>query len=130
MFTKTLSVRINDLNLGAHLGHVEFVHLLHEVRVCYLQHKGLSEVDMLGHGVVMRHMDVTYLNPAYLYDELQFELTIKADKLRFYFDYQVRNLTRDNAMGRASLQMVLVHAQSGRPLRIDATLREAMDLGV
>lgn len=126
MFTDNLTVRINDINFGGHLGHVEFIHLLHQVRVRYLHQYSLSETDMLGQGLVMRHMDVTYLSPAYVHDQLQFLLTVSVNKARFQFDYQVNNLTRDNKMGQASLQMVLIDLQTGRPVRVGHQLLESI----
>ncbi len=128
MYTDSLTVRINDLNFGGHLGHVEFIHLLHQVRVRYLHQKGLSEVNILGKSLVMRHMDVTYLNPAYVHDQLQFNLIISVSKARFQFDYQVRNITRDNKMGQASLQMVLIDLETGRPAKVTAEVLARLEI--
>ena len=45
-FSTELRVRITDVNYGGHMGNDALLGLLHEARVQFLAHYGLSELDI------------------------------------------------------------------------------------
>ena len=52
-FRTEISVRIDDLNYGGHLGHDRVLTLVHEARVAWLKSHGWSEMDCAGTGLIM-----------------------------------------------------------------------------
>lgn len=122
---ETIQIRINDLNFGGHMGHVEFIHLLHEVRVRFLKAKGMDELNMEGFAIVMRHLAVDYLSQGFLHDELEVEITASREKARIVFHYQVYNRTQECVLGKAVAEMVLVDKATFRPVRA-SVLSEAL----
>ena len=47
-FEMSYQVPIHDINFGGHLGHVEWLHILHEARVRFLHQYGQSETNFYG----------------------------------------------------------------------------------
>ncbi len=45
-YSTELTVRIQDINYGSHVGNDAFVSLLHEARIRYFNHLGYSETDI------------------------------------------------------------------------------------
>lgn len=75
-FVTTLTVRVTDLNYGAHLGHDHLLGLAHEARLEMLASWGVSELD-LGDGrtgVIAGDLCVSYQGEAFRGDALVFEI--------------------------------------------------------
>ena len=96
-------VRITDINYGNHLGNDSLVSILHDARVDWLHHHGLSELNVVNStpsegpsstGLIMSELVVNYLNESFYGDELiitiavgdctgaGFELLYKVDAFR------------------------------------------------
>ncbi len=52
-FFTIIKIRITDINYGGHVGNDSFLSLVHEARVQFLASKGLSEMDIMGVGLIM-----------------------------------------------------------------------------
>ena len=59
-FCAELRVRITDVNYGGHMGNDALLGLLHEARVQFLAHYGLSELDIGGLGIIMADSVIVY----------------------------------------------------------------------
>ncbi|MBI3579152.1 MAG: thioesterase family protein [Ignavibacteriales bacterium] len=59
-FSTEISIRINDINYGGHLGNDTVLSLVHEARVRFLKHLGFTEKDIGGNGIIMSDCDFLY----------------------------------------------------------------------
>ena len=64
-FAAELRVRITDVNYGGHMGNDALLGLLHEARVRFLNHYGLSELDIFGVGLIMADSVIVYKSEAF-----------------------------------------------------------------
>ncbi len=78
IYSHTVSLRIDDINYGNHLGHDTLVSLLHDARCGWLAEQGLTELTVDGEalGWVVAELVVNYRAEAFYADELQIELAI------------------------------------------------------
>lgn len=59
-FTTNIPVRITDINYGNHVGNDTILSILHEARMQYLQHHGLTELNLGGQGVIMSDVGIQF----------------------------------------------------------------------
>ncbi len=69
-FSTSLTVRITDLNYGAHVGNDTVLSFIHEARVRYLQSLGYRELNLEGVGLIMADAALVFKNEIYYGDEL------------------------------------------------------------
>jgi acyl-CoA thioesterase FadM len=69
-----LTVRIQDINYGNHVGNDAFVSLLHEARIRYFNHLGYSETDIEGCAIVISDLAVVYKAQARHKDRLKIQM--------------------------------------------------------
>lgn len=67
-FSTTLTVRITDLNYGGHLGNDAVLSLIHEARMQFLKHHGLSELEFAGVGLIMSDVGIEFKAEAFFSD--------------------------------------------------------------
>jgi acyl-CoA thioester hydrolase len=113
-FIDTAKLRIQDINYAGHLGHVEILHLLHEVRIRYLSHYGVSEEEIFDHALMVKELYVTFKNQAFWGNDIKITMQVKLDKVRIVFDYAVDNLSLKNQLATAQIIMVLVNKTKKR----------------
>lgn len=92
-FATEITVRITDLNYGAHLGNDALLSLLHEARVQLLTHLGVTEFDPISRlGFILADVAVEYKAEAFYGDALRIEMGL-ADPGKYGFDlvYLVKN---------------------------------------
>ncbi len=75
-FATEIPVRITDINYGGHLGNDALLALLHEARLRFLQHHGLSEVDLGGCGMLMVDAAIAYRAEVFHGDTLRIEVGV------------------------------------------------------
>jgi YbgC/YbaW family acyl-CoA thioester hydrolase len=73
-----ISVRINDINYGNHVGNDAFVSILHEARVQWLTQAGFSELNVGGVGLIMKDLFVSFKKEAFYGDQFTIELGVQA----------------------------------------------------
>ena len=64
-FSTELRVRITEVNYGGHMGNDALLGLLHEARVQFLAHYGLSELDIGGVGIIVADSVIVYKSEAF-----------------------------------------------------------------
>lgn len=69
-----LTVRIQDINYGNHVGNDAFISLLHEARIRYFTHLGYSETDIEGCAIVISDLAAIYKSQARHGDRLKIEI--------------------------------------------------------
>jgi len=122
-YTDTIKPRISDINYGGHLGHVELVNLLHEIRVNFLNQYSLKETDINGHVLVVRNLNMTYKNQAFWNNNLEIKMNTKVDGAKIIFDYRVFNSTLGNETAIAEVSMVLLDPEKERPVKPESFIR-------
>jgi acyl-CoA thioesterase FadM len=95
-FATSLTVRVSDLNYGAHLGNDRVLALMHEVRVRWLTQLGWTELDLANSGVGWIQTDaaVQYKGEAFAGDVLRGELAVEEISRRGFA--LVYRLTRES----------------------------------
>jgi len=115
--------RISDINYGDHVGHVELIHLLHEVRVRFLHQYSLKETDVYGHVLMMRDLSVTYKSQVFWSNELRIKMRTKLSGAKIIFDYNVFNNTSGKEAALAEAIMVLLNREKGNLVKPDIFIR-------
>ncbi len=77
LFTTQLVVRIDDVNYGGHMGNDAILRYAHEVRLQFLQHFGMTEMDAGGEGIIMADAAISYKSEAFHGDVLQAQIGIR-----------------------------------------------------
>ncbi|TGE27535.1 thioesterase family protein [Hymenobacter metallicola] len=106
--TVQIPVRITDLNYGGHLGNDALLSVLHEARVQFLQHVGLTELDHATRlGTIMADVAIEYKGEAFYGDVLHIQLAA-TDLSKYGFDvvYWVKN-QEGREIARAKTGMLL-----------------------
>jgi len=76
LFSTEITVRVTDLNYGAHLGNDAMLSLVHEARVQFLRANGMDEKDAGGASIIMTDAAIVYRAEAFGGDTLRFDVTI------------------------------------------------------
>lgn len=89
-FHRTLTVRVNDLNYGNHVGHQIFLAYFQEARVAYLNQFGFSELDMGGCGMILIEAGCKYKRALFLNDRIDVACAVVELKpKRFTMAYRI-----------------------------------------
>lgn len=111
-FSTELRVRITDVNYGGHMGNDALLGLLHEARVQFLAHYGLSELDICGAGIIMADSVIVYKSEAFPGELL--ELAVGVADFNQYgcdFVYRVTEKTSGREVARAKTGIVFFDYQ-------------------
>lgn len=126
VFFTEISVRVDDINYGRHLGHDRLVSLLHQARLDFLHALGGSELDFFGVGLIMRRLQVDYLAEAFLGDVLRFEVAVEAHrKTGFVLSYKV--LRSDVVVALAKTEMVAFDYERRRVCALPCAFVSALE---
>ena len=111
-FCAELRVRITDVNYGGHMGNDALLGLLHEARVRFLGHYGLSELDIYGAGIIMADSVIVYKSEAFPGEILVIAVAV-ADFNRYGCDvvYQVTEKASGREVARAKTGIVFFDYQ-------------------
>lgn len=118
-FTTELPVRITDVNYGGHLGNDALLGLLHEARVRFLAHYGLSELNIHGLGIIMADSVIVYKSEAFPGELLTIAVAV-TDFNRYGCDfvYQVTEKTSQREVARAKTGIVFFDYQKRAVQRV------------
>lgn len=73
-FSTQVAIRITDINYGNHVGNDTFMALLHEARLQFLQHKGYTELQVAGHGLIMADAAIKFMAELFYGDTVEIEV--------------------------------------------------------
>lgn len=111
-FSTELQVRITDVNYGGHMGNDSLLGLLHEARVQFLAHYGLSELDIGGAGIIMADSVIVYKSEAFPGEVLDIAVTATDfNKYGCDFVYQVTERVSRREVARAKTGIVFFDYQ-------------------
>jgi acyl-CoA thioester hydrolase len=89
-FHRTLTVRVNDLNYGNHVGHQNFFSYFQEARVAYLYQFGYSEMDLGGCGMILAEAGCKYKQALFLNDRIRVACAVvELKSKRFTMAYEI-----------------------------------------
>jgi len=90
-FSIPLTVRVNDLNYGNHVGHQVYFSFFQEARVAYLGQFGFTELSIGGLGMIMAEAGCRYKQQLVLHDSIQVACGVAELKpRRFSMEYQIK----------------------------------------
>lgn len=77
-FNTTLNVRITDINIANHLGHIELIGMMHEARHQFFQKLGFSElwIGADNTGIVIIDLITNYLSEVFAGESIDISLQI------------------------------------------------------
>jgi acyl-CoA thioester hydrolase len=111
-FSTELRVRITDVNYGGHMGNDALLGLLHEARVQFLAHYGLSELDICGAGIIMADSVIVYKSEAFPGELLELAVGVADfNKYGCDFIYRVTERTSGREVARAKTGIVFFDYQ-------------------
>lgn len=116
-YIEHIKPRITDINYGGHLGHIELLGLLHEIRVQFLKKDGISEIDIQGSMLIMHQLSITYINQAFWDNELKVVMKMEIQGVKIIFTYSVFNLTLNNKTAVAETKMVLLDKEKQKLIK-------------
>lgn len=89
-FSSSLTVRITDLNYGAHVGNDTVLSFLHEARVSFLQSLGYSELNLEGVGLIMADAAIVFKNEMFYGDDLLISIQpVECSRVGFDLIYKI-----------------------------------------
>jgi acyl-CoA thioesterase FadM len=114
-FSTEVSVRIDDINYGGHLGNDAVLSILHEARVRMLKNHGWTELDIDGAGLIMNDAAIVYKSESFHGDNLLIQIAV-ADLARSGCDllYRVTNRDTGNEVAIAKTGMVFFNYSTRR----------------
>jgi acyl-CoA thioester hydrolase len=90
VYNTSFSVRVTDLNYGAHVGNDKVLSFLHEARVRYLQSIGYTEFNLEGTGMIMTDAALIFKSEMYYGDELQISIQpVECNRVGFDLIYKI-----------------------------------------
>ena len=124
-FSTELRVRITDVNYGGHMGNDALLGLLHEARVRFLAHYGLSELDICGAGIIMADSVIVYKSEAFPGELLELAVTV-TDFNRYGCDfvYRVTEKTSGREVARAKTGIVFFDYQQRAIQKVPQPFRD------
>ena len=106
-FSTEITVRINDINYGGHLGHDSILTLTHEARVRFLKKLGYTELDIEGLGIMATDVVIEYKSESFYGDSLTIEIST-ADFSNHGFDMIYRIIDKESSREVARAKTGLV----------------------
>jgi acyl-CoA thioesterase FadM len=103
IFGTVLSIRVCDLNYGAHLGNDSFVSLIHEARAQFFHKYGWTEtnIDNTRVGIIMKDLVVNYKSQGKFSDKIRIDISIRNLKSRqFDMLYLLTKIESQEELGR------------------------------
>jgi acyl-CoA thioester hydrolase len=127
-FEMSLTVRVTDLNYGAHLANNAVVELLHEARVNLLRQLGCSEHN-LGDGqtgIIMGDLVVNFKQEGFLFDQLKIKSCV-AEFSRRGFRIFHKVCKGDDTLALAETGIIAFDYENRRPAPIPEAFHKAME---
>jgi YbgC/YbaW family acyl-CoA thioester hydrolase len=128
-FTARIPVRITDLNSGGHVGNDSILSIIHEARMQFLKHFGLTELQFAGTGLIMSDVTIEFRAEAFYGELLQVDVAATDfTRAGFALYYAITKITGDTTVSIAAAKTGMVcydyerKKVSAVPLHIPALL--------
>ena len=122
-FATEIDVRITDLNYGRHLGNDSMLGLIHEARVRFLAHHGLTEADVDGKPLVLADAVIAYRAEAFAGERLRFEVAVgEVGRVGCDLVYRVTRPADGRLVAEAKTGLVFLDPTSRRPTALPQSI--------
>jgi len=125
-----LTVRVSDLNYGAHLAYDRVLSLAHQVRVQLFAEWNVTEFDLGDQktGLVVGDVAVNYVGEGFLNDTLRIETAaIEIGAIAFRFNHRFINSQTGKEIALAEMGFVGFDYDRRLPGRLPATFTEKLN---
>lgn len=128
-FTTELTVNVEHLNYGGHVGNDKFLSLIHEARIRFLESLGGSELDFEGVGLIMTDAQIMYKAEVFRGEKLRVDIGVEElVKSRFELHYRLTRLSDDKEVARLQTGMAFFDYRERRlapvPKKFEASFQE------
>ena len=106
-FEMHLTLRVNDMNYGGHMGNDSVLTIVHEARVQFLTSLGLTERDFYGFSLLMADSAVVYKKEAFYGDQLTIQISV-SELYNYGFEllYLIKDSNSDLEVARVKTGLV------------------------
>ena len=127
-FELPLTIEPTDIDMMGHVNNVTYLRWVQEVATAHWQAIASGEAqDGIG-WVVLRH-EIDYKTPACLGDAVVLRTWVgKATRLTFERFTEIRRSSDDQLLSAARTLWCPINAQTGRPVRVSAEVREQFSI--
>lgn len=129
-FKTKLTVRVSDLNYGAHLGHDYLLSLAHQARLELFGSLEVTETDLGDNqtGIVVADVAVQYRGEAFAMDKLVIEISAQeVGFASFRFAYRVTNETSGRPTALIDMGFAAFDYESRRSGRLPAEFKAKLE---
>lgn len=129
-FTTEIPVRITDINYGGHLGNDTVLSIMHEARMQYLKHHGLTELNLGGVGVIMSDAGIQFKNELFYGDVVIASVAAGAfSKIAFDLYYKLEKKSGDNTVlvAAAKTGMVCFDYEKRKTVAVPDSVRQKLE---
>ncbi|MBN2340710.1 MAG: thioesterase family protein [Deltaproteobacteria bacterium] len=105
----TLTIRVSDLNYGAHLAYDRVLTLAHQARIELFSEWNVTEIDLGDQktGLVVGDVAVNYLGEGFLNDKISIETAaIEVGSIAFRFSHRFSNIETGKEVALAEIGFV------------------------
>lgn len=119
LFSTELTVRINEINYGGHLGNDSLLSLIQEARIKFLNKYGFTEQDIDGCGIIMADAVIIYKSQAFYGDILNIEINIEdLSKIACDVIYRISNKKTGKEIARAKTRIAFFDYSKNKTVKI------------
>ena len=123
-FSCEVTVRVSDLNYGAHLGNDKVLSLIHDARVSWLIHLGLSEQDACGVGIIQIDAAIQYKAEGFLGDRIRIDVgATEFNRMGWDFLYRLSLPKKGKLLALAKTGMAAFNYSQGKVVSVPDELR-------
>jgi acyl-CoA thioesterase FadM len=114
-FSTNLTIRITDLNYGAHVGHDTFLALMQEARQRFLILHGYKELSFEGVGLILADAAIEYKRELNYADVIKSSVTAAGfDKYGFDLYYKMEVITQEETLLAAKAKTAMLCYDYGK----------------
>lgn len=124
IFSTQMTVRINEINYGGHLGNDSILAMIHEARLRLLNHYQYSEKNVEGCGIIMADAIIIFKSQAYYKDILTIEIAF-SDFSKHACDiiYLITNQKTGKEVARAKTRIAFFDYEKNRTVQVPEKFR-------
>jgi acyl-CoA thioesterase FadM len=128
VFSTQLTVRINEINYGGHLGNDSILAMIHEARLRLLNHYQYSEKNVEGCGIIMADAIIIFKSQAYYGDILIIEIAfLDFSKHACDIIYRITNQKTGKEVARAKTRIAFFDYEKNRTVKVPEKFRSLFD---
>lgn len=127
LFNIAVKVRIDDLNYGNHLSNDTYMKYMHEARIQFLNHLGLSEMNIGGCSVIMGDAAIQFQQECFYGEELTIDITASNfGSKSFEFFYRFTKSSDQSAVCEAKTGMVCFDYPTRKSVLIPESFKQTI----